>query len=116
MARRKHRVSKAELAQAVRKHFNALAVNEAEAVVNTLYVARTTGEFFCLDCVGGWCANDVYREGFEDEVCYWEDGGDEDVVGQRCIHFLLGIQRWAFGGYFYSVDMGYHLLDVGQSC
>jgi len=40
--RAKRRIPKEVLAQAVRKHFNALAVNESEAVANTLYVARTT--------------------------------------------------------------------------
>jgi len=35
-------VPKETLALAVRKHFNALPVNENEAVVNTLYKARTS--------------------------------------------------------------------------
>jgi len=39
--RAKQRVPKETLALAVRKHFNALPVNENEAVVNTLYKART---------------------------------------------------------------------------
>jgi len=40
--RAKQRVPKETLALAVRKHFNALPVNENEAVVNTLYKARTS--------------------------------------------------------------------------
>jgi hypothetical protein len=42
-ARSKQRVSKEQLATAVRKHFNSLPVNENDAIVNTLYKARTRG-------------------------------------------------------------------------
>jgi hypothetical protein len=39
----KRRIQREGLAMAVRKHFNASAVNENDAVVNTLYKARTNG-------------------------------------------------------------------------
>jgi hypothetical protein len=39
----KRRIQREGLAMAVRKHFNASAVNENDAVVNTLYKARTSG-------------------------------------------------------------------------
>jgi hypothetical protein len=44
-ARAKRRVTKEVLALAVRKHFNALPVNESDAIVHSLYKARTKGEF-----------------------------------------------------------------------
>ena len=43
--RSKQRIPKEQLAVAVRKHFNALPVNENEAIVNTLYKARTRGMY-----------------------------------------------------------------------
>jgi hypothetical protein len=36
---------------AVRKHFNASAVNENDAVVNTLYKARTNGTLICSSAI-----------------------------------------------------------------
>ncbi len=40
----KRRVAKDQLALAVRKNFNALAVHENDVIVNTLYTARSQGE------------------------------------------------------------------------
>jgi histone deacetylase complex subunit SAP30 len=50
--REKRRVSKEQLALAVRKNFNSAAVNEIDVVVDLVYKVRTGGEYDFQDKVG----------------------------------------------------------------